>query len=110
LSRQSTTTLPPKRRGSLRVHLESQLIVIITGAITGSARVRDLGLGGTFLETDRQLAVGDSLHLKIPAGLETFESDGIVRSITREGVGVEFLRTSPEHLKMLRRLLAELLE
>jgi hypothetical protein len=110
LSRKSTTTLTPARRGSLRVHLETLLIVTITGALTASARVRDLGLGGAFLEIERRLEVGDSLHLKIPNGLEPFESDATVRSVTPEGIGVEFVRTRPEDLKLLRRLLAELLE
>lgn len=109
MSRHSITTVTPKRRGSLRVRLEAQLIVTISGAITGSARVRDLGLGGAFLEIERDLAVGDSLHLKIPAGLETFESDATVRIVTPEGVGVEFVRTTPQEAKLLRHLLAELL-
>lgn len=110
LSRRSITTLSPARRGSLRVRVETLLIVTITGALTGSARIRDLGLGGAFLETDRHLEVGDSLHLKIPAGLERFESDAMVRSVTPEGIGVAFVRTTPEDLKVLRRLLTELLE
>jgi hypothetical protein len=110
MSKQSTMTLTHKRRRSLRVHLETLLPAYVNGIRTGTARVRDLAIGGAFLEMGRKLKVGESIHLEIPAGLQSFQCDGIVRNVTPEGVGIEFVRMKPEDRQQLRFLITKLLE
>jgi len=103
-------TTTPGRRNSLRVHLETPLAATLTGARRGTARIRDLALGGAFLETDQNLAVGDSVHLEIHAGLRAIQSAATVRSVTPHGFGVEFVNMKPEDRKLLRGLITEMLD
>jgi len=72
--------------------------------------VRDLALGGAFLETEQHLVVGESVRLEIFAGLIHFQSAATVRNVTSEGVGVEFVRMNAEDRKLLRLLITKLLD
>jgi PilZ domain-containing protein len=102
-------TTAPSRRRSLRVHLETNLRASITGARRGTARVRDLAIGGTFLETEQHFAVGDSMHVEILTGSQPFESDAIARNVTPLGVGIEFVEMKTEERELLRLLITNLL-
>ena len=82
----------------------------ITGTHSGSARVRVLALGGAFLETDRRLAVGDSMQLEIRTGLRKVQSTAVVRNITATGAGIEFVHLKPRDRERLRRLITQLLK
>jgi hypothetical protein len=110
MSKQSTMTVTPKRRQSLRVHMETLLPAYINGARGGTARVCDLAIGGAFVEMGPHLKEGDSIHLEIPAGSQSFKSDAIVRNVTPEGVGIEFVGMKPEERQQLRFLITKLLE
>jgi len=54
--------------------------------------------------------VGDTMHVKIPNKMQTVDADAIVRSITPDGIGIEFVHMRPEDTKLLRHLITELLE
>jgi hypothetical protein len=110
MPRESTMILTPKRRRSLRVHLETTLPVNINGIRGGSASVRDLAIGGAFIEVDRKLKVGDTIHLEIPAGSKSFQAEALVRNVTSEGVGVEFVNMTGENHQQLRFLITNLLK
>jgi hypothetical protein len=99
----------PKRRRSLRVQLEIRLQAFISGSRSGAAEVQDLALGGAFLLTKLNLAVGDTVQLKILMGDRPFHSAATVRAVTRGGVGVEFVQMKPEDRDLLRDLIAKLL-
>jgi hypothetical protein len=97
-------------RRYLRVHLQTPLPAAITGARSGAARVRTLALGGAFLETGQHLVVGDSVHVEIRAGLRRIQSTAMVRNVTPNGTGVEFVHMKPGDCKRLRRLVTKLLK
>jgi len=109
VSKRSAMTTAPSRRRSLRVHLDKNLRASITGAHRGTARVRDLAIGGAFLETEQHFAAGDSIHVEILSASKPFESDAIVRDAKPEGIGVEFVEMKPEARELLRLLIAGLL-
>lgn len=81
----------------------------ITGARSGTARVRDLAIGGAFLETAQHFAAGDSMHVEILSGSQPFASDAIVRNVTPSGIGIEFVEMKTEERELLRLLITELL-
>jgi hypothetical protein len=110
MAKQATMTEAPRRRRSLRVHLETTLNAYISGARRGTARVRDLALGGAFLETELKFAVGDLIHLEILSGSPHFQSEAKVQNILPEGIGIEFLQMKPEDHALLRLLITELLK
>jgi hypothetical protein len=97
-------------RRYLRVHLQTPLPAAITGARSGAARVRTLALGGAFLETGQHLVVGDSVHVEIRAGLRRIQSTAMVRNVTPNGTGVEFVHMKPGDCERLRRLVTKLLK
>jgi hypothetical protein len=93
-----------------RVHLQAPLPASITGARTGTARVRTVALGGAFLETDHRLVVGDSVQLEFRAGLRRIQSTAMVRNVTPNGFGIEFVHMKAEDRERMRRLIAQLLK
>jgi len=109
MSMETTMAVTPKRRHSLRIHLETQLVASMSGARNGSATVRDLGLGGAFLETKLPFEVGDSLHVKILSGSPPFQCPSKVRNVMADGIGIEFVQMKPEDRELLRRLITNLL-
>lgn len=109
MSKQSTMTAEQRRRQSLRVHLETSLSASIGGARPGTARVRDLAIGGAFLETEQHFGVGDSLRVEISSGSQNFGSDAIVRNTTSLGIGIEFVEMKREERERLRLLITALL-
>ena len=67
-------------------------------------RVRTISLGGAYLESNRKLAVGESIKLEIRAGLRKIHSTAVVRNIGPDGSGIEFVHMLDEDREKLRRL------
>jgi PilZ domain len=110
-SARSKSSLAHSRpRRYLRAQLQTPLSAAITGARSGTARVRSLALGGAFLETEQHLIAGDSVHVEIRAGLRRIQSTAMVRNVMPNGVGVEFVHMKPGDRERLRRLVAQLLK
>ena len=71
-------------------------------------RVTVIGLGGMFIRTNRVLAAGAVVHVKLTDPLLTLETDCIVRNVAENGLGVEFARLSAENECKLKDLLSHL--
>jgi len=97
-------------RRYLRAHLPTPLSATIVGTHGGAARVRIISLGGAFLESDRRLAVGESLRVEMRAGLRRIQFTAVVRNVTPSGTGVEFVHMKHEDRERLRRLVAQFLQ
>jgi hypothetical protein len=95
-------------RRYVRVRLVPALPAAITGTRNCSARVRVIALGGALLETDQRLTLGESLQLEIRAGLRKIFSTAVVRNITPNGTGVEFVHMNARDRERLRRLVSQL--
>jgi hypothetical protein len=93
-----------------RVRLVPSLTATIAGTRGGSARVRVIALGGALLETDQRLPLGDSMQLEIRTGLRKIQTTAVVRNITPNGIGVEFVHMKHPDRERLRRLLKQLLK
>jgi hypothetical protein len=93
-----------------RVRMVPSLQATFTGTRGGSARVRVIALGGALLETDLRLALGDSMQLEIRTGLRKIQTTAVVRNITPNGTGVEFVHMKPRDRERLRRLVEQLLK
>jgi hypothetical protein len=91
-----------------RVRLVPALPAAITGTRNCSARVRVIALGGALLETDQRLTLGESLQLEIRAGLRKIFSTAVVRNISPNGTGVEFVHMNARDRERLRRLVSQL--
>jgi hypothetical protein len=93
-----------------RAQLPSPLTAAFAGPHSGAARVRTIGLGGAFLESNHSLAVGESVRLEIRTSLRRIHSTAVVRNITMSGSGVEFVHMKAEDRELLRKLLKQHLE
>ena len=96
-------------RRYLRVHLTAPLPAAIAGTHGGVARVRTISLGGAFLESDLRLAVGESVQMEIRSRLRRIQSTAVVRNVSPNGTGLEFVHMKPEDRERLRRLVTQLL-
>jgi HEAT repeat protein len=97
-------------RRYVRAQLSSPLPATIVGTHAGALRVQILSLGGAFLESDRRLAVGESLRVEMRAGLRRIQFTAVVRNVTPSGAGVEFVHMKPDDRERLRRLVAQALQ
>jgi hypothetical protein len=102
-------------RRYLRVPLESplQARVIPTGSRAESSagmpmRVATISLGGAFLESSKRLNVGDAYTVQIKAGLRNIVSTAVVRNVSGNGGGVEFIHMKQDDREKLRRLIHKL--
>jgi hypothetical protein len=95
-------------RRYLRAHLPTPLSAAIVGARSSAARVRTISLGGAFLESDRRLAVGESFRVEMRSGLRRIQFTAVVRNVSMNGTGVEFVHMKPEDRERLRRLVTQL--
>jgi hypothetical protein len=109
-ARSKSSVAHSRPRRYLRARLQTPLRASITGARSGTARVRTLALGGAFLETEQRLAVGDSVQVEIRAGLRRIQSTAMVRNIAPSGAGVEFVHMKAGDRELLRRLVTQLLK
>jgi len=96
-------------RGYPRVDPPTSLAGSITGAHAGNVRVRTISLGGAFLESEQRIYSGESLRLEIRSGLRRIQSTAVVRNVSPQGVGVEFVHMKPEDRERLRHLVKQLL-
>ncbi|MBI3668291.1 MAG: PilZ domain-containing protein [Acidobacteria bacterium] len=107
LERASVTFTRPRRY--LRIPLSSPFAAQIEGPHAGPATVRTISLGGAYLESNRRLAVGDSIRVEIRTGLRRIQSTAVVRNVTPQGGGVEFVHMKQEDREKLRKLVRRLL-
>jgi PilZ domain len=74
------------------------------------SRVRDLNVGGLFIDTKTPPPVGASLSLLFSVPEGEIRSSAIVRNVTPgEGMGVQFMVMSQEHAVRLQTLFTRLL-
>lgn len=87
-----------------RIPLSSPLNAQIQGSQPATVRVRTISLGGAYLESDRRLAVGDSLKIEIRSGMRKIHSTAVVRNTGPAGGGIEFVYMKEDDREKLRRL------
>jgi PilZ domain-containing protein len=97
-------------RRYLRIPLASSFSARLEGARSGAARIRTIGLGGAYVEASQRMSVGDSMRIEIRAGLRTIRSTAVVRNISADGGGVEFVHMNAEDRERLRRVIGRLLD
>jgi hypothetical protein len=74
------------------------------------SRVRDLNIGGLFIDTKTPPAVGTSITLLFSVPEGEIRSSAVVRNVTPgEGMGVQFMAMSQEHAVRLQTLFTRLL-
>ncbi|HXN24308.1 MAG TPA: PilZ domain-containing protein [Candidatus Dormibacteraeota bacterium] len=102
VERSSLSYTVPRRYA--RIPLSSPLNAQIQGSQPATVRVRTISLGGAYLESDRRLAVGDSIKLEIRSGLRKIHSTAVVRNTGPAGGGIEFVHMKEDDREKLRRL------
>ncbi len=75
-------------------------------AFAGKATV--IGLGGTYIQTDKSYPMGTVLPLRFSAGGDTVEADVIVRDVEPDGLGVEFVKLRGANEDTLKRIMDRL--
>ena len=94
------------KRVSPRFHVRPEERALYAG---GAWRIRDLSVGGAFLEDPDPLPVGRTLYLELHLGKERLPCNGVVRrSIPREGMGLQFQNLSLKTKNRLERYLNSL--
>jgi len=74
------------------------------GEATGVASAQDMSLGGLYMSTQADIAVGATLDLRIPlAGQHVVVKGDVVYSNPGHGVGVRFHRLSNEAREVMER-------
>jgi hypothetical protein len=74
------------------------------GETTGVASTKDISMGGLYMSTQADIAVGDTLDLRIPLGGQRVVLKGdVVYSNPGHGVGVRFHRLSNEARELMER-------
>ena len=90
-----------------RQHDRSRVIVDVRfdgGDATGVASTKDISVGGLYMSTQADIAVGDTLALRIPlAGQHVVVKGDVVYSNPGHGVGVRFHRLSSEARELMER-------
>ena len=71
-------------------------------------KITVLGLGGTYIQTDKSYPMGTVLPLRIRALDEVVEADVIVRDVEPDGIGVEFVKLRGVNEDALKRLMDRL--
>ena len=74
------------------------------GDATGVASTTDISVGGLYMSTQADIAVGDTLTLRIPlAGQHVVVKGDVVYSNPGHGVGVRFHRLATETRELMER-------
>ena len=73
-----------------------------------TSRVRDLSLGGLFVETAKSRAVGASVKLDFLVQEGPIGAEALVRHVKSRGLGLKFAAMGNEDQKRLRALIARL--
>lgn len=102
ITQTATCYVVPRRYA--RVPLEAPLRAHIEGAPAALARVKTISLGGACLESPGKLSVGDSIKLEVRTGLRKIHFTAVVRSVSSDGSGVEFVHMQDEDRDKLRKL------
>ena len=71
-------------------------------------RITVLGLGGTYIQTDKSYPMGTVLPLRFAAGGDVVEADAIVRDVEPDGIGVEFVKMRGANEEALKRIMDRL--
>jgi hypothetical protein len=85
----------------------SRLIVDVRfdgGDATGVASTKDISMGGLYMSTQADIAIGDTLSLRIPlAGRHVIIKADVVYSNPGHGIGGRFHRLTPEVRELMER-------
>ncbi|MGC1187528.1 MAG: PilZ domain-containing protein, partial [Candidatus Acidiferrales bacterium] len=92
-----------------RIPLASSFSARLAGSVSGAARVHTIGLGGAFVQSAQRMSVGDSLKVEIRTGLRSIQSTAVVRNISADGGGIEFVHMKAEDRETLRRVIGRLI-
>ncbi len=71
-------------------------------------RVTVIGLGGTYIQSDKSYPMGTVLPLRIGTGEDVVEADVIVRDVEPDGLGVEFVKLRGANEDALKRIMDRL--
>lgn len=71
-------------------------------------KITVLGLGGSYIQTDKSYPMGTVLALRIHAVDEVVEADAIVRDVEPDGIGVEFVKLRGANEDALKRIMDRL--
>ena len=71
-------------------------------------KVTVIGLGGTYIQTDKSYPMGTVLPLRFSADGESVEADVIVRDVEPDGIGVEFVKLRGANEDALKRIMDRL--
>lgn len=75
---------------------------------TGIASLRDISLGGLYMKTDEDIAIGEVLHLRFSFGNENIIAKAEVVYVNQgDGVGVKFIALSDNAREFLEQLSAD---
>jgi hypothetical protein len=78
------------------------------GEATGVASTKDISMGGLYMSTQADIAIGDTLALRIPlAGQHVVVKADVVYSNPGHGIGVRFHRLTPEARELMERELPQ---
>jgi uncharacterized protein (TIGR02266 family) len=98
--------LPDKERKHTRVPL---LVEVLWEGAAGKyeARTSDISLGGCFIDTTGQMAIGETISFKLClAGSEGMELQGeVMYELPRAGFGVRFANVSDDQKQRLEALI-----
>ncbi len=96
-----------KLRKHPRVSLQTELWIGQDGIFTRTDEfLRDLSIGGAFVQSRQVYSVGDVIYLrfKMPESATFASCSAIVRNMQHgDGFGVQFLDLSGENLRLLER-------
>jgi PilZ domain. len=74
------------------------------GDATGVASTKDISIGGLYMSTQADIAIGDTLALRIPlGGQHVVVKADVVYSNPGHGIGVRFHRLTPEARELMER-------
>lgn len=107
-ARSQSEILFGRPRRYTRIELPRPLAARIDGPLAAKAGVRTISMGGALLQSSRGLAAGEQIRVSIRAGLRQIHSTAVVRTVSPEGSGVEFLHMAPKDRERLRRVVRNL--
>lgn len=93
-----------------RAHERYDLLVALDFDIRDMTRhcsLRDISLGGAYIETDHEVAVGETITLTLssPALKNSCSIDAIVVRREKNGIGIRFLFTGPHQSRMIQAMI-----
>lgn len=81
-----------ERRQIVRVPVHEPVrFTVITDGRVRDGTVRDIGIGGAFVETAEPGPFGSPVRIAIEIASEPFVLDGVIRWVRSSGMGVQFL-------------------